>query len=118
MRLTCQDSDDNHGRTAIRAGEYRLDRFVRRCFVVIYTVGGCHEQQSPRYFQVILTPRIGQQAIMADAVEAARQHMQKETSHELISAECHGLVAGTAFGPVVFIPERDAVLIGVDKALV
>ena len=55
---------------------------------------------------------------MADAVEATGQHMQKETAHELISAERHGLVAGTAFGPIVFIPERDSVIIGIDKTLV
>ena len=55
---------------------------------------------------------------MADAVETAGQHMQQEAAHELVLAEGHGFVAGTAFGPVILIPERDAFVIGGDKPLV
>lgn len=55
---------------------------------------------------------------MADAVETTGQHVQQEAAHELIGAERHGLVAGTAFGPVILVPERDALLIEGDQPLV
>jgi len=114
----CKDTDDHHGRAAIRTGEGGLDGFVGYYFAVGFVAGRCHLQQFPRFFQVILVPRIGQQAIMTDAVEPTGQHVQQEPAHELILAEGHGLVAGMAFGPVILIPERDTVFIGGDQPLV
>ena len=118
VRFTCQEADDNHGRPAVRAGEGWLDGFVRCRLTAGLFICGCHLQQLPCLFQVIPTSRIGQQAIMADTVETARQHMQQEAAHELISAERHGFVAGTAFGSVILVPERDAMFIGGDQPLV
>ncbi len=44
---------------------------------------------------------VGQQSVVPEAVEAARQHVQQEAAHELVRRERHGLVAGAALGSVV-----------------
>jgi hypothetical protein len=43
--------------------------------------------------EVLLACGIGEQAIVADAVEAAREYVQQEAAHELRMSQRHGLVA-------------------------
>ncbi len=54
---------------------------------------------------------IAEQAVVADAMEAARQHVQQEAPHELVGLERHGFVARTALLAVVLPAEGDAALI-------
>jgi len=42
----------------------------------------------------------GEQAVMADAVEALRQDMDEEAADELVCCERHHLVAIGAFDPI------------------
>ena len=51
---------------------------------------------------------LGQQAIMADAVEALRQDVDEEAADELADSERHQLVPNVAFDPVVLPSEGDA----------
>ena len=41
--------------------------------------------------------RAGEQAVMADAVEAGRQHVQEKAADELVGVERHGLEPVAAF---------------------
>ncbi len=45
--------------------------------------------------------RSGEQAVVADAVEAAGQHVQKKATDELVGRERHGLEPVAAFDAVV-----------------
>jgi hypothetical protein len=57
-------------------------------------------------------------AVMADAVEAAGQHVDEEAADELAGGERHGLVALAAVGAVVLPLERDAAFIAGDEPAV
>ena len=52
---------------------------------------------------------------MADAVEAAGQHVQEEAAGELAGVERHGLEPVSAFDPIVLPAERDALVVEPDQ---
>ena len=59
-----------------------------------------HPEQLPRCNEAELAAAVGQQPVVADAMEAVGQHMQQEAAHELVSAEGHRLVARVPPGAV------------------
>ena len=61
---------------------------------------------------------IGQQAIVANAVEAARQHVDQETADELVCCQRHHLVPVATFDPVILPPEGDGGLVSCDQAAI
>ena len=52
---------------------------------------------------------------MADAVEAARQHVQEKAADELVGVERHGLEPVAAFDAVILPLEGDALLVERDE---
>src|SRR5271165_6825028 len=56
-----------------------------------------------------------EEAVVADAVEAARQHVQEKAADELGRVEGHGLEPVAAFDPVVLPFEGDARLVEGDE---
>jgi hypothetical protein len=61
---------------------------------------------------------LGQQAVVADAVKAAGQHVDQESADELVDCKRHRLVSIAAFDPIVLPLEGDAVLVACDQAAV
>ena len=59
---------------------------------------------------------VGEQAIVADAMEALRQHMDQEAPDELGRCQCHRLPAGGAIGTIILPAEGDAAIVGGDEA--
>ena len=59
--------------------------------------------------------RAGEQAVVADAVEAARQDVQEKAADELGGVERHGLEPVAAFDPVVLPLEGDAGVVERDE---
>ena len=59
--------------------------------------------------------RAGEQAVVADAVEAARQHVQEKAADELGGVERHGLEPVAAFDAIVLPFEGDALLVERDE---
>ena len=57
----------------------------------------------------------GEQAVMADAMEALWQYVHEEAANELVGRERHRLVAVGSFDPIILPLERDACLIGGDQ---
>lgn len=53
----------------------------------------------------------GEQAVMADAMEAARQDMEQESADELVDRERHDLLPVRAVAAVVLVAEGDAALV-------
>ena len=60
----------------------------------------------------------GEQAVVADAVEAGRQHMDEEAADELVNGERHHLISIGAFDPVVLALEGDVVVVECDQSAV
>ena len=65
-------------------------------------------EQLARAGDVVAAGCFGQQAIVADAVEALWQDMDEETADELADSERHQPVPVAAFDPVVLASESDA----------
>ena len=60
----------------------------------------------------LFDPRVvGEQSIVTNAMKAIGQDMQEKTPNELVGVQCHGLVAITLFGTIVFPLEGDTLLI-------
>ena len=64
---------------------------------------------------VLSANRAGEQAVVADAVEAARQHVQEKAADELVGVERHGLEPVASFAAVVLPFEGDALLVERDE---
>ena len=60
----------------------------------------------------------GEQAIVADAVEARGQHVHEKAADELVGGERHHLIALATFEPVVLPLEGDAFLVACEQAAV
>ena len=109
--------DDDHRGAAVRADErglatgYRRRRRRRRC-------GGDDVQQLACLGEMLAAAGVGEQPVVADAVEAAGQDVQQEAAHELVGLERHGLVPRAALGPVVLPTEGDAALVHGEQAAV
>ena len=95
--------DDDHAAAATRASGRR-----RRCFglavglsVALWgeTLGG--GDQLAAALDVARSNRSSEQAVVADAMETAGQHMQEKAADELGGVERHGLEPIAAFDPVV-----------------
>ena len=77
-----------------------------------------HGEQFPGSGDQAHAVAIGEQAVMADALEALGQHVHQETPDELMRRERHGLVPAGAFDPIVLVGEADAVRVGGDQPAV
>jgi hypothetical protein len=60
---------------------------------------------------VVRSKRAGDETVVADAVEAAGEHVLEKAADELVGRERHGLEAVAAFDPVVFPFEGDALVV-------
>src|SRR6476659_8494150 len=78
----------------------------------------CNGEQFTRMYDVVGASAFGEQAVVADAVEALRQHVDEEAANELVGGERHALVSITALDAVVLPLEGDALLVEGDQAAV
>ena len=98
-RATREQLDDDHRCAALPTDERR--RWRRR------RVGGKHcsglgcglLQQRAGDGEVVLAPGIGEQPVVADAMEAAGQHVQQEAAHELGGPRASSSCSGCGPGP-------------------
>ncbi len=61
---------------------------------------------------------LGEQAVVADAVEALGQDVDEEAADELVCCEPHHFVAIGAFEPIVLVFEADTVVVERDQPAV
>src|SRR5690348_470436 len=78
----------------------------------------CDGEQLTRAGDVVGASPFGEQAVVADAMQAFWQHVDEETADELEGPERHLLVAIAAFDAIVLPLEGDASLIDGDQAAV
>ena len=117
--------DDHHASAAARAGMRRL-LSPCRAIVSLLLLRRLHRSRRHRCGDQLagVRQRLGfgsaarQQAVMPDAMEALRQHVQHEPADELARLQRHRLVPAGAFDPVILVLEPDALLVGVNTAAV
>ena len=63
----------------------------------------------------VLVRRAGEQAIMPDAMEAARQDMDQEAADELVRRQRHDLLTFSPASTVILVAERHIVETGNDS---
>src|SRR6266576_1013161 len=78
----------------------------------------CNGEQFTRTCDVVGASAFGEQAVVADAVQALRQHVDEEAANELVDGERHALVSIAALDAVVLPLEGDALLVEGDQAAV
>ena len=61
---------------------------------------------------------VGEEAEMADTMEARGQDMEEEAADELIGAQAQGFVAFARLSPIIVVLEGDAVFIAGDESAV
>ena len=75
-------------------------------------------EQLARAGDVLGADAAGEQAVMANAVKAGWQDMDKEAADELVGREPHDLLPRAAFGAVILVFESDAVAVAGQQAAV
>ena len=110
--MSFEGLDNDHGRTAggagVGAGGWLIVSSLCRRRIAIDGVIGQQLTQSLHLFDPGV---VGEQPVVADAVEACRQHVDEEAPDELGRGQGHGPVAITPHGAIVFPLEGDATLI-------
>src|SRR5882762_33293 len=97
-----EDLDDDHATAA--AWTSRLAGLGGGSGVLGLGVGNGEQLTRPR--DVICARAAGEQAVVADAVEAVRQDVDEKAADELAGGECHDLLA--TIGAIVLPAEGDA----------
>ena len=99
-------------------GECVRRRWVGVGCVVGFGLGFRHGQQLAQVGQVGGATAVGEEPVVADAMEALRQHVHEEAADELVRGERHGLVPAGSLDPVILELEGDALRIGRDQPAV
>jgi hypothetical protein len=112
--------DDDHATAAARARVRDHLGLVGLELIGISGLGLCrrHVEQVARPGDVVGARTAGEQAVVADAVEALRQDMDQESADELGGGECHDLLAITPFGTIVLPSEGDTGAVAGDQPAV
>src|SRR5215468_4677049 len=78
----------------------------------------CSGEQLTGAGDVVGASAFGEQAVVADAVQAFGQHVDEEAADELVGGERHALVSIAALDAVILPLEGDAALVAGDRAAV
>jgi hypothetical protein len=117
-----EDLDDHHASAAFgtdRGAPLRLRRAAAGPIKRGDLVGGdAQGEKLAAALEVGLALTVGEQAVVADAVEPVRQNVEKEAADELVGRQGHHLFAGSALAAVILpavmapttVPRLEAVL--------
>ena len=115
-----QGVDDDHGGSAVRTNEGWWAGTGRPIIAVRFGLGarGLNLQQFTCPLEVVAALGVGDQPIVADAVEAPGQNVQQEAAHELVGTERHRLITRPPLGSVILPAKGDTPLVQGDEASV
>src|ERR1700674_2174941 len=91
---------------------------VGRGILVGSARGRRHGERFAGARDVVAAGAAGEQAVMADAMEAVWQHMDEEAADELAGRERHDLVARRPIGAIILVLEGDADVVAGDQPAV
>ena len=109
---------------AAHGAEPGVDALLGEERVHVRDVGGLgvvEAEQDAAAHQIVLAPAAGEQAVVANLMEAGRQHVLQETAEEFGAGQAHALLrlgAVGVFAAVVAVAEGDAVVVNGDQAVV
>src|SRR5437764_14981036 len=109
--------DDAHAATAARAR--RIEPVIGRLGSAVglgRDAGYRHAQKLARRGDAFGLGGAGEEAVMADAMEALREDVNEEATDELAGGKRHGGVTGRSLDTVVLDLERHAGGVGPDQA--
>ncbi len=86
--------------------------------LVVVGCGRWHGEQLARPRNIGGAIGVGEQAVVADAMEAFWEHVHQETTDELVVRQGHCLIARGSLQPIILPLEGDAVVIEGDKPAV
>jgi len=114
-----EDLDDEHA-TAAAWARAREGRLVAIMMIGIgsLALGLLATEQLAGAIDVVGAGGLGEQAVVADAVQALGQDVDEEAADELVCCERHHLVAIGAFEPIVLVFEADSVFVERDQPAV
>ena len=78
----------------------------------------CNGKQLTGTSDVVAASAFGEQAVVANAMQAFWQHVDEEAANELVGGERHLLVSIAALDAIVFPLEGDALLVRSNQATV
>lgn len=81
-------------------------------------MGRSDAQQFAGECEAGLTSGAGEQAVVTDAMEAAREDVEQEAADELVGRERHGALALDTIAAIVLVAEGDSGLVAGDQAAV
>lgn len=114
-----EDLDDAHGSAAARAWLTQREKGELWLSVLdICLIWWLDAEQRADFGEVGFANTAGQQAVMADAVETARQDMDQESADELWCGKAHDLLAIAVLDAIILPTESDGVGIRADQAVV
>ena len=106
--------DDDHATTAARTSRLAVigdgSGWLAQRF--------CNGEQLTNAGDIVGATAFGEQAVVADAVQAFGQHVDEEAADELVCGKRHALVSIAALDAVVLPLEGDALLVEGDQAAV
>src|SRR5271155_5669646 len=107
-----EDLDDDHA-TAAAWARAREGRLVAIMMIGIgsLALGLLATEQLAGAIDVVGAGGLGEQAVVADAVQALGQDVDEEAADELVYCERHDLVAIGAFESIVLVFEADSVFV-------
>src|SRR5438309_12034947 len=99
--------DDDHAPAAAWARMRERPRFSVASAAGIARLDMCgpHVEQLTRLRDVVGASAVGEEAVVADAMEAAGQHVDQEAADELVDGKRHHLGPVAPVGAVVLPPE-------------
>lgn len=80
--------------------------------------GRGHIEQASTECELVGAMGVSEEAVVANAMEAVRQHVEQEAPHELADVEAHDLALVTTALPIVLPAETDIGLVKIEQAAV
>ena len=80
--------------------------------------GRGHIEQTSTERELVGAMGVGEEAVVANAMETVRQHVEQEAPHELADVEAHDFALETAVLPIVRPAETDIGLVKIEQAAV
>jgi hypothetical protein len=86
---TIEYFDDDHAPTAARAPGRFVAEGVKAIVIIVIAIRRCREhiEQVSTKRKLVGAMAVGKEAIVANAMESARQHVEQEAAHELADIE-------------------------------
>ena len=113
--LECLDDEHAAAATRARVREFGVLGVTVIAGLVLFRR---HVEQAACMGDVVGARAAGEQAIVADAVEARRQDVDQESADELGGSECHDLLTIATIGTIVLPSEGDASVVEGDQPTV